>query len=395
MDFERIYRDFLALAKIGENADGSVTRELFSDSYKEAVAAADAYLKRLGFSTFTDPCMNLHGVWRCGKPGAKTIYLGSHLDTVKAGGLFDGPLGFITAAEAAAELIRSGEEINCDLHVLGTNGEEGNVLGGTFGSRCLCGLTDVDQPGFLEKAAAFGLTRQSFADTVTDYKDAKAWLELHIEQGSTLEMNREDIGIVTGIVGLERYVINVRGESNHAGTTMMEYRKDALVGAAKLITKIDALAREYGNQMVATVGTLEVTPGAITVIPENVRMVLEIRNLSSARLANFIAEIKAFAATVPYVTFDFETMVKKDPSVCDEAIGKYMEESCRARGFSLRRLPSGATHDGTSMSTRMPIAMIFVPSVNGVSHCKEEFTPWPAAEKGMLVFCDTLKALVK
>ena len=390
MDFERIYHDFMKLATIGKNANGSVTRLLFDENYRKCAEATKQYMEEAGLNTWLDSCMNLLGVYNCGKPNAKTVYLGSHLDTVKQGGLYDGMLGVIGAVEAFRELKSHAEELNINIHIIGTNGEEGNDLGGTFGSRAMTGLINPDVPGYLEKAAAYGLNREDFETVKLPMDDSLCYLELHIEQGNTLEKSGEDIGIVTGIVGLQRYVFTVHGESNHAGTTMMEYRKDALVGASKLITGFDRLAREYGNQMVATVGAISVFPGAITVIPERAEMVLEIRNLREERLEHFVEASRKMAAELPDVTVAITPQVKKAPVQCSETLQNIMEEICISHGYSNRRMPSGATHDGNSMATKMPIGMIFVPSKGGFSHCKEEFTDWELVKKGMNMLVDTL-----
>lgn len=393
MDFERIYRDFTELARTGESADGSVTRLLFDKSFWEVARKTKAYMEGAGLTVWTDACGNVHGTWSCGVPEAKTVYMGSHLDTVKEGGLYDGMLGVVGAVEAFRAFFADPAEKRVNVHILATNGEEGNDLGGTFGSRAMAGLVDPDVPGYMEKAAAYGLKREDFDSVQLPMKDGLCYLELHIEQGSTLDKAGEQIGIVTGIVGLQRYGITVSGESNHAGTTMMEYRKDALVGAAKLIAGFDRMAREYGNSMVATVGTISVFPGAVSVIPEQVEMVLEIRNLSEERLDRFAADAVTMGRAIPDVETKFQPIVRKAPVRCDGRIGKMLEGLCLKEGYSFRKMPSGATHDGNAMAAKMPIGMIFVPSRDGISHNKKEFTPWEDASRGMQVLSGLLKKI--
>lgn len=393
MDFERIYKDFMELAAVGRTEDGSVTRLLFSPEYIEEAEKTKRYMEKAGLTAWIDSCKNVHGTYSCKKSGAKTVYLGSHLDTVKQGGLYDGMLGVAGAVEAFRELKEKAEELHVNIHILATNGEEGNDLGGTFGSRAMTGLVDPDVPGYMEKAAAYGLKREDFETVKLPMDDGLCYLELHIEQGNTLDQTGEDIGIVTGIVGLERYAVTVYGESNHAGTTMMEYRKDALVGAARMIDGFDRMARAFGNQMVATVGTISVTPGAVSVIPEKAEMVLEIRNLSADRLARFAEESVAMGQKLEGLSVTFEQLVKKAPVRCSEAVTDQMKEACLAHGFTYRRMPSGATHDGNAMASKMPIAMVFVPSRGGISHNRNEYTGWDQIEKGMTVLYDTLAAV--
>lgn len=390
---DQIHKNFTHLSTIGQSADSSVTRLLFSEAYMEAAQTARKYMEEAGLTAWIDVMGNVHGQYDCKKEGAKTVYMGSHLDTVKQGGLYDGMLGFVAAVESFRELKKNRPELNCNIHILGTNGEEGNDLGGTFGSRAMTGLIDADAPGYLEKAKAYGLKREDFETVKLPMEDGLCYLELHIEQGNTLDQTGEEIGIVTGIVGLERYAVTVYGESNHAGTTMMEYRKDAMVGAAKLIAGFDRLAREYENQMVATVGAVSVFPGAVSVIPERVEMVLEIRNLSASRLTRFYEDSVKMAKELPDVTVTFERLVKKAPVQCDGDICAVMEEICGKHGFSYRHMPSGATHDGNAMAAKMPIAMVFVPSRGGVSHNKNEYTDWQYVEKGMTVLYETLETL--
>ncbi len=391
MDFDRIYRDFMELARIGRGTDGSVTRLLFSESFWTAAHRVRQYMEEAGLSTWIDACGNVHGTWDCGIKGARTIYMGSHQDTVKEGGLYDGMLGVVGAVEAFREFLEKEPEKRVNIHLLATNGEEGNDLGGTFGSRAMAGLIDADAPGYMEKAAVYGLKREDFETVKLSMKDGLCYLELHIEQGNTLEQAGEQIGIVTGIVGLERYAVTVKGAANHAGTTMMEYRRDALVGAARLIEGFDRMAREYGNQMVATVGTVSVTPGAVSVIPERVDMVLEIRNLSAERLTRFAADAAAMGKALPYVETEFVRTVQKAPVQCDGKLEDMMEDICREEGYSFRKMPSGATHDGNAMAMKMPIGMIFVPSKDGISHNKKEYTPWTDVERGMTVLGELVR----
>lgn len=391
MDREKIYETFLSLARIGEEEDGAVSRLLFGEAYMEAVRQTEKYMKTAGLETWVDPCGNLHGFFSCGKPGSRTIYMGSHLDTVKEGGRYDGMLGVVGAVEAFRELRRrldAGGEWNVNVHILATNGEEGNDLGGTFGSRAMTGLVDPDMPGFMERAAAYGLSREDLEQVRLPMDDGLCYLELHIEQGDTLDRSGEQIGIVTGIVGLERYAVTVYGESNHAGTTMMEYRKDALVGAAGLIREFDRLARELGHQMVATVGTLSVFPGTVSVIPERAEMVLEIRNLSRERMGKFMELAREAADRLPDVTAEFRSLVKKAPVPCSEELQDRLETICMRHQCRYRRMSSGATHDGNAMASKMPIGMIFVPSRDGISHNRREFTQWEDAVRGMEILAD-------
>ena len=164
-------------------------------------------------------------------------------------------------------------------------------------------------------------------------------------------------------------------------------------GSCEADRRFDRMAREYGNSMVATVGTISVFPGAVSVIPEQVEMVLEIRNLSEERLDRFAADAVTMGRAIPDVETKFQPIVRKAPVRCDGRIGKMLEGLCLKEGYSFRKMPSGATHDGNAMAAKMPIGMIFVPSRDGISHNKKEFTPWEDASRGMQVLSGLLKKI--
>ena len=395
VDSDKIRENFFGIADIGRNEDGSITRLLFSKEYEEAQNRTRTYMEEAGLTTAIDPVGNLHGVLRSENPDAKTILIGSHLDTVIQGGAYDGLLGIIAGVEAARELGESGYKLNHHLQIIAFNGEEGNDLGGTFGSRCAMGLVPAEEEAYLKKAKAFGLTKDDLLHSKMDTKDKSCFLELHIEQGNTLWQAGEEIGIVNGIVGLVRYKVTAWGQSNHAGTTRMEHRKDAMIGLAKLMVKTDQLARDYGNHMAATFGKVEVTPHAVAVIPGKAEAVLEIRNLDRELLERFFEDLKNLAQELEPISFSFEKLVEKTPQTCDKRIMEIMETLCREKHIPHRVMPSGATHDSVAMAYNMPIGMIFVPSKDGISHNGAEYTKWSQVMTGIRLLCETVKAVDK
>lgn len=391
MNRDELKKRILSFASIGMDKEGAVNRVFGSDFMKEASQAMKLYMEEAGMESFIDSAGNVHGFYRTNVRDAPVIFAGSHLDTVKAGGIFDGLMGIIAAVECVRELSVEKYPLCCDIHVVATNGEEGNDLGGTFGSRAMMGMLDADDPAYLEKCMKYGYTGEDLKNAVLDVKNALCYLELHIEQGKTLYEDRKQIGAVTGIVGLQRYQTEVRGESNHAGTTMMEYRKDALVEAAKVILKADELAREFGHHMVATVGKMDVYPGAVAVIPGKVDMVLEFRNQDEQRMESYIEQIKESFERSGNVSFI--PLVKKKPVKCDPKIVDIITQICKEQGISCVQMPSGATHDGNAMAMKMPIGMIFVPSKDGISHSVHEWTEWEDVENGVKVLYETIKRL--
>lgn len=395
MDSDKIRENFFDIADIGRNEDGSITRLLFSKEYKEAQNRTRKYMEEAGLTTAIDPVGNLHGILKSEDPDAKTILIGSHLDTVIQGGAYDGLLGIIAGVEVARELTEHQQKLKHHLEIIAFNGEEGNDLGGTFGSRCAMGLVPSEEEAYLQKAKAFGLTKEDLLNSKMITKDKSCFLELHIEQGNTLWQTGEEIGIVNGIVGLVRYKITAWGQSNHAGTTMMEHRKDAMTGMAKLMAEADRLARDYGNHMVATFGKVEVTPNAVAVIPGKVEAVLEIRNLDRELLERFYEDLKGLSQELAPITFTFEKLVEKMPQTCDERIIEIIEKLCREKDITHRVMPSGATHDSVAMAYKMPIGMIFVPSKDGISHNGAEYTKWSQVMTGIRLLYETVKAVDK
>lgn len=394
LDFEDIHRQWQALSAVGENPDHSVTRLLYTPEYDRAAEQLQDWMHACGLQVTRDSVHNIHGFLPASTPGARTLYLGSHLDTVREGGHYDGILGVVAAVGCAAALKKSGLTRHFNLQVIATNGEEGNDLGGTFGSRCLMGLVDYDQPGFAPVARSFGVTREQIADAKLELHDPIGYLELHIEQGPTLDKSGEDLGIVSGIVGLRRYQVTVKGEANHAGTTMMEYRHDALVAASRLVLAVDRLVREYGHQMVATVGKLSVFPNQAPVIPGRVEFVLEMRSQTPALMEELLERVQKEAAALQGVEVDFAPLVEKPPVDCDAGLVQIMQDVCRQRAdLRWRVMTSGATHDGNAFALRMPLGMLFVPSVAGISHSGREFTAWPQIVNGIQVLYQTLLAI--
>lgn len=377
----------------GRNEDGGYTRPLGSKALSDCQRSLEEALQSVGFQTWIDGADNVHAVLPFGKRGAREILVGSHIDTVIEGGMFDGALGVAAGIAAALFLQKNEIQLQKNIHIVATNGEEGNELGGTFGSRAMAGVLPLDDPEFLKKAKKYGYDREKLEASRYDFSKTAAYLELHIEQGPTLWKSNEDIGVVTGLVGLRRYAVFVHGLQNHAGTTMMEDRKDALVEAAHLVLLADQLARETGHHFVATVGKLDVTPNLPPVVPGKVDMVLEMRSESEERMDEFY---QAFLERGKRLAdFSAEPIVKKAPSLCNRDLIETIERVCKEENLNYRKMPSGATHDGTAISTKVPFGMIFVPSIRGISHAKEEQTDWEQVEKGSRVLLRTAADLAK
>lgn len=378
-------------SEIGKRKDlRGINRVFGSREYKKAAEEMKKYFESLGMKSYIDSVGNVHGIYYGRNPGQKEILIGSHLDTVKEGGVYDGLLGIVAGAECVAELKRENRALDYDIHVIATNGEEGNELGGTFGSRCLTGEVDCRDEEFLRKAAGYELNAAKIEAAKYDFSRAVCYLELHIEQGPFLEKKNRKIGIVTGIVGLQRYHIHIKGMSNHSGTTMMEYRQDALVAASGLILFADNLARSYPDHFVATFQKFETAPNALAVINGEADMVLECRSRQEDLMERYIEEVKGFCDRMSGVTVSMEQLVKKAPVLTDPELVKEGSAVCKERNIAFELMPSGATHDGNMFAHKVPVGMIFVPSKNGVSHSPDEWTEPEDCELGAEVLYQLL-----
>ena len=369
----------------GKQADGSYTRLPCSAEYMHSAEILKNLMIKRGLDTTIDSVGNVKGYLPGKNPSFGTIYTGSHLDTVQNGGLFDGALGIASALLCLDMLQQNHISLQHNLEIIGFQGEEGSDLGGTFGSRSMMGLMSSVSPEYEAVLTSYGLSATKVKDAAISTFPGDCYLELHIEQGKVLESNHQDIGIVTGIVGITRYKITLHGESNHAGTTPMNLRRDALTAAAELITYINESAAQRTDHLVATIGQLSVFPGSVAVIPGKVEMVLEVRHMDQNVIDTFVDEAIAYSQKMNTMSVDWQELVKKPSVHCSADLRKVLEQCCTEQHLSYQDIPSGAGHDGNAIGQRMPIGMLFVPSHNGLSHCKEEWTEWQDALKGALV----------
>lgn len=363
-----------AIGRAGRNEDGSYTRACYSPEYFEAVDITEAMMREYGMETSRDAAGNLHGVLRGTEPGLKSIIIGSHLDTVPSGGLFDGAYGVAGGLEVARRFKEKGKKPRHTIELYAFNAEESSPLGGTFGSRAVTGLVSPEQPGLAEALKNYGHTVQEIMDCRRDFSDAKCYLELHIEQGDYLFNEGLKIGVVSGIVSVIRYKVTAIGHSNHAGTTMMKNRHDAMVAMARLIAEADKRCRAIDDRLVLTAGTIKCWPGSENVIPGKVECIFEMRHMDKSKTDELIKEIREIAEGIDTVKFEIVNMINKGSVSCDASLMEVIGEAAKAAGENPVVMPSGAGHDANPMAHRVPIGMIFVPSRDGMSHCPEEWT---------------------
>ncbi|GGR25720.1 Zn-dependent hydrolase [Deinococcus ruber] len=364
------------------------TRRAFTPLYERGRVWLRAEMERAGLSVTLDAGGNLSGRREGSTPGAATLMIGSHTDTVVGGGRFDGILGVLAALEVAHCLHDAGHELSHALEVVDFLSEEPSDYGAScVGSRALAGTLT---PELLAQTNAHGETLETamrragarpevLRGPLREAGSIAAYLELHIEQGPVLETAGVPIGVVSGIVGIERWELTFSGRPDHAGTTPMALRQDALVGAAGCVSLLRQLALEADQQapLVATVGQLRVSPGNSNVIPGEVVLIFEARALNAQRLSDFVAGFLEQAETLANgadVRLSAKLVSRAAPLVCDAQIQTAVKAACADLELPCLTLPSGAGHDAMQVGRLAPAGMLFVPSVGGRSHTPDELT---------------------
>lgn len=389
ININRLKQNIEDLGKIGYIEGRGISREAFTEAYYHGENFVLELMKEAGLLVRKDALGNIYGRLE-GQYGNPTILVGSHIDTVPNGGKYDGAYGVLAAIECLRVIKEQGLEPLHAIEVVAFNAEEGNFLGGTFGSSALIGEICFDR--FKKRLIKAGIDLEEAKKTKLEKENIKCYLELHIEQGEILDELAISIGIVTGIVNTYRYKAIIKGCANHAGTTSMKHRDDALVKASRLIEKIHQLSLEKGEGFVGTAGKLEVIPNVINVIPGEVHLYIEFRSLDKNSLEQAEAEIRGFAKILGRTRV--EVLMKKKGIELNKAMQKHIEESCKKLDLSYKYMPSGAGHDAANLGKVVPAGMIFIPSVKGISHCKDEFSRWDDVEKGANVLLHTILSLI-
>lgn len=395
INMDRLKKNILQVGEIGRKDGEGITRLAFSKEYYEAAKTLVKIMKEANLEVEVDPLGSVIGKKRGIRNDLPSIMIGSHLDTVKNGGLFDGALGIIAGLEAVNYINENNISINHPIEIVAFNGEEGSEMGGTFCSRVMMGLQDPYEPGLEKKLSSYGLTIDDVKKSIRDPKEIGVFLEMHVEQGSNLYDKNISVGIVEGIVGITRYNVKVKGEANHSGTTPMNSRKDPMIGAAKIILEIERIAKEVGQPFVATVGVINASPGAVNVIPESVEFSLELRDLQQKNIDSVVARIKKFAQEIKEIDCEFNLNIKKSSTKLDKKIVEAIRKSCTELNIPYQSMASGAGHDANAMSKKVDTGMIFVQSKYGKSHCPEEWTEWEDVENGMKVLIQTITNIDK
>lgn len=392
VDAGRLRTRFDALARIGATAAGGVHRPAFSDAHRAARAWFAETATAAGLDAYVDGAGNHSGRLMCGPPEAPTLLLGSHLDSVPNGGRYDGALGVLCALEVVETIRDAGLRLPVHLEAIDFTDEEGTWLP-LLGSRALAGQlrpADVAQPqggadAFADALATAGLTPEGLLGAARPPDALAGYLEVHIEQGTRLEAVGMPVGIVTSIVGIDRWHVTFTGRADHAGTVSMADRRDAALGAAAFTLAAREVVLSNFPEAVANVGRVDLAPGAFNVVPETARVWLEARTPSAERLAA-LGEQLMQAAREQAVRFGLRFSVEPIGGVAPTPMAseaqQALREAAEALGLGAPELTSGAGHDAQALAAVCPAGMLFVPSTAGRSHTPEEHTPWAACVDG-------------
>lgn len=407
IDPDRLWENLMELGSIGRGERG-VTRLAFTREDLEGRRWLLRKLEEAGLEARIDKVGNVFGRMPAGthessRPAKPHILVGSHVDTVPEGGMFDGALGVLAALECATVLKEQGLLSENPLEIVAFSNEEGSRVGpGLFGSRAFAeGLPEEEWKQIrpvLEKAGLLDDGDGStFLAPSLNPQGYLCYLELHIEQGGILDKAGEDIGVVQGIVGIHTFTALFKGEANHAGTTPMNQRKDALLGASELILNVPVIVRRFGSPAtVGTCGQVRVSPGGRNIIPGEVEISVEVRDLDEAVSSRTVEALRDKAREIAFrrgLGLELSGVSKTPGAMMDPAVQDVIEDSAKALGLASRRMPSGAGHDAAVLAKYLRTGMIFVPSRGGISHSPREWTDKEACANGANVLLRTILRL--
>jgi len=379
----------------GTFANG-VSRVGFSDADVAGRNYAMQLMRGFGMEPRVDPAGNIFGSRPGSDQNLKPILFGSHIDSVPSGGNFDGDLGSMSAIEVMRTLKERGVTTRHPLQMVIWTDEE-NTFAGSGSAAGVLRPSDFSRVrngiSMADGVRKLGGDPTRLAEARLRPGAFRCYLELHIEQGGTLYKANVPIGVVEGIVSIDRYDVEIRGFANHAGTTPMKERHNALLAAAKLIETVQEVVTQEPGRQVGTVGKLQVFPNAPNVVPGLVKHSIELRDLSAEKIARLGDDIRKRAQEIAKET-GTEIIVDKvehdPPAVADPEMQAKIEGAAAGLGLKTMRLPSGAGHDAQMMAKIGPIGMIFVPSVDGISHSPKEFTRWQDCTNGANVLLQTI-----
>ena len=397
IDPERLASRLDALASV------SATRLAFTPEDRKGRECVIEMMGEAGLDVRIDAATNIIGRMRGGSRGP-AISCGSHIDTVPGGGSYDGALGSLAGIECLHTLEEAGIKTRHPFEVIVFANEEGQSFTGLMGSRAMAGALDPheihthDSNGrtLAEALREFGGDPERLSESVRTSREVRAYVELHVEQGGVLESAGTPIGVVEGIVGILYVDVVLTGRANHAGTTPMELRRDALVAASRFVLAVDEAMRSGNFCRVGTVGTLDVVPNARNVVPGEVRLRVGLRDLDTGAIDRALEHLRQRADDISrrsHVEVKLEESERMEPAAADPDLMRAVALASERLGLPHRTMPSGAGHDAQMMARIAPMGMIFVPSAAGVSHSESEYTSPEDCLNGANVLLHTMLEL--
>ncbi len=393
---DRLNQSIARLAEIGKLSNGGVKRIAYSQKDIEARNLVQQWMKKLEMQVSIDAAGNIIGRYLGKNINAPALATGSHIDTVPCGGHYDGAYGVLAGLEVVRVLQENQIKLDRSIEVIVFTDEEGSMIG----SKAISGRV-VQDPGYYRRPDGTDiqtcLTRvggnwNNITQSRRSNKDITAFVELHVEQGPVLESMSKQIGVVEGIVGQRRFNITVKGSANHAGTTPMQMRCDALVAASQVVLAVNQIGNTPGQQ-VATVGKMDVLPNAANVVPGWVEMSLDIRDLSSLHIDSLLEQLRIHLEEIAVATntqIRLNPCLHNKPALAESYIQRAIAQACESFNLSHTYLPSRASHDAQELAVITDMGMIFVPSKLGVSHDADEYTSPEQCTQGANILLQTL-----
>jgi beta-ureidopropionase / N-carbamoyl-L-amino-acid hydrolase len=394
----RINQHLAALSQYGKNPQGGVSRVAYTPADLQGRDYAINLMKDAGLEdVHIDAAGNIIGT----RPGSdallRPLLIGSHIDSVPEGGNYDGDVGSLSAIEVAQTLKEHNITLRHPLRVCIWQNEEGGTIGSeAVGSGLGNKLLDkISQSGktIRDGIRFIGGNPDEIASVRQQPGSIAGYFELHIEQGANLEREKIDIGVVEGIVGILQSQVTIEGFANHAGTTPMDQRHDALLSAARFIEKVNHIVTGVPGRQVGTVGWIRVEPGAYNVIPGKVTLGLELRDLDEKKFFSLFEQTKTAATAIGEMNqtrFRFSDPVASVPALTDKRFQTLIDDTAKSLGLTTKLMPSGAGHDAQEIAPLGPIGMIFIPSIGGISHSPKEFSRPQDIENGANVLLQTV-----
>lgn len=395
VNFDRLRDDIAALSEIGRAEDGGIYRMAFSDADMQARHWLQERIDTAGLESYIDGAANVFGrLPNTEYSDVPSVIMGSHIDTVPGAGHLDGSLGVLVALECLRRIQEEGLQPRYPIEIVSFTDEEGR-FGGMLGSQALIGeinpdtilnTRDLDGVALTDAMAAHGYDAMNALRARRAPQSIHAYLELHIEQGPVLNRLGHQVGIVERITGLTKWAIRLIGAPDHAGTTPMPMRKDAFQGLAEFANELPRILEENGSdESVATIGKVELFPGAANTVPGRVDFSLDVRDVDRdvlVQLSDAIRRALSAIARRRNLMFEFDILSLVEPKPCDPEIVDTISNAAKELQLSAHRMNSGAAHDAQCMAKLTRVGMIFVPSVEGRSHSPAEWTHWEDIDNG-------------